>query len=175
MKTWFWFCEISRCYLDFLFSFSSLIAFTIVGCYFQMAGISQLSIGSIRKCWVLNIVWKNIPISKCYMKVENFKERNKVGNRYIELFCLISGVWNISNFSKWTLIFELLRFVLEECLHSMLLLLQTVRVLRCQWAYSCEKARRELGYNPRSLEEGLTEMLSWLKSLKKIKYWVCYQ
>ncbi|KAF3326500.1 vestitone reductase [Carex littledalei] len=46
----------------------------------------------------------------------------------------------------------------------------TVRVLRCQWAYSCEKARRELGYNPRSLEEGLNEMLSWLKSLKQIKY-----
>jgi NAD+-dependent farnesol dehydrogenase len=45
-----------------------------------------------------------------------------------------------------------------------------VRVLRCQWAYSCEKAKRDLGYNPRSLEEGLTEMLSWLKALKKIKY-----
>ncbi|KAJ4767684.1 NAD(P)-binding Rossmann-fold superfamily protein [Rhynchospora pubera] len=46
----------------------------------------------------------------------------------------------------------------------------TVRVLRRQWAYSCDKARRELGYNPRSLNEGLTEMLSWLKSLKQIKY-----
>ncbi|KAJ1687244.1 hypothetical protein LUZ63_018634 [Rhynchospora breviuscula] len=45
-----------------------------------------------------------------------------------------------------------------------------VRALRHHWAYSCEKARRELGYNPRSLNEGLTEMLSWLKSLKKIKY-----
>ncbi|KAJ1687245.1 hypothetical protein LUZ63_018635 [Rhynchospora breviuscula] len=45
-----------------------------------------------------------------------------------------------------------------------------VKALRHQWAYSCEKARRELEYNPRSLNEGLTEMLSWLKSLKKIKY-----
>ncbi|KAJ4767685.1 NAD(P)-binding Rossmann-fold superfamily protein [Rhynchospora pubera] len=45
-----------------------------------------------------------------------------------------------------------------------------VRALRHHWAYSCEKAKRELGYNPRSLNEGLTEMLSWLKSLKKIKY-----
>ncbi|KAJ3673695.1 hypothetical protein LUZ60_005687 [Juncus effusus] len=45
-----------------------------------------------------------------------------------------------------------------------------VRVLRCKWAYSCDKAKRELGYNPRSLNEGLTEMLSWLKSSKMIKY-----
>ncbi|KAJ6404862.1 hypothetical protein OIU84_012938 [Salix udensis] len=35
----------------------------------------------------------------------------------------------------------------------------TVHVLRHQWAYSCEKAKTELGYNPRSLEEGLKEVL----------------
>ncbi|ONK64357.1 uncharacterized protein A4U43_C07F24970 [Asparagus officinalis] len=46
----------------------------------------------------------------------------------------------------------------------------TVRVLRHQWAYSCEKARKELGYNPRSLKEGLEEMLPWLKSLGLINY-----
>lgn len=47
---------------------------------------------------------------------------------------------------------------------------QTVHVLRHQWAYSCEKAKTELGYNPRSLEEGLKEVLPWLKSLGVIKY-----
>ncbi|KAG5251284.1 hypothetical protein OIU77_025193 [Salix suchowensis] len=46
----------------------------------------------------------------------------------------------------------------------------TVHVLRHQWAYSCEKAKTELGYNPRSLEEGLKEVLPWLKSLGVIKY-----
>ncbi|XP_039127774.1 LOW QUALITY PROTEIN: putative dihydroflavonol 4-reductase [Dioscorea cayenensis subsp. rotundata] len=46
----------------------------------------------------------------------------------------------------------------------------TVRVLRHQWAYSCDKAKEELGYNPRSLNEGLAEVLSWLKSLGSIKY-----
>ncbi|XP_073146310.1 uncharacterized protein [Henckelia pumila] len=46
----------------------------------------------------------------------------------------------------------------------------TVNVLRHRWAYSCEKAKTELDYNPRSLEEGLTEMLPWLKSLGLIKY-----
>ncbi|XP_073285835.1 uncharacterized protein [Primulina huaijiensis] len=46
----------------------------------------------------------------------------------------------------------------------------TVSVLRHQWAYSCEKAKAELDYNPRTLEEGLTEMLPWLKSLGLIKY-----
>ncbi|KAI3915908.1 hypothetical protein MKW98_004349 [Papaver atlanticum] len=46
----------------------------------------------------------------------------------------------------------------------------TVCVLRCQWAFSCEKAKMELGYNPRSLKEGLEEMLPWLKSLGSINY-----
>ncbi|KAL8513965.1 hypothetical protein ACS0TY_013180 [Phlomoides rotata] len=43
-------------------------------------------------------------------------------------------------------------------------------ILKHQWAYSCEKAKRELDYNPRSLKDGLTEMLPWLKSLGLIKY-----
>ncbi|XP_008782210.2 putative dihydroflavonol 4-reductase [Phoenix dactylifera] len=46
----------------------------------------------------------------------------------------------------------------------------TVRVLGHQWAYSCEKAKEELGYSPRSLNEGLTEILLWLKSLGLIQY-----
>lgn len=46
----------------------------------------------------------------------------------------------------------------------------TVRVLRHQWAYSCEKAKEELGYSPRSLNDGVTEILQWLKSLGLIKY-----
>lgn len=45
-----------------------------------------------------------------------------------------------------------------------------VDVLRHQWAYTCEKAKNELDYNPRSLKEGLTEMLPWLKSSGMIKY-----
>ncbi|KAG5543438.1 hypothetical protein RHGRI_016239 [Rhododendron griersonianum] len=46
----------------------------------------------------------------------------------------------------------------------------TVDILRHQWAYSCEKAKTELDYSPRSLEEGLGEVLPWLKSLGLIKY-----
>nr|AUZ98408.1 NAD+-dependent farnesol dehydrogenase [Trachyspermum ammi] len=46
----------------------------------------------------------------------------------------------------------------------------TVDVLRHQWAYSCDKAKKELDYKPRSLEEGLAEVLPWLKSLGQIKY-----
>ncbi|KAJ9166212.1 hypothetical protein P3X46_020994 [Hevea brasiliensis] len=46
----------------------------------------------------------------------------------------------------------------------------TVNVLRHQWAYSCEKARVDLDYNPRSLQEGLKEVLPWLKGLGVIKY-----
>ncbi|XP_071690633.1 uncharacterized protein [Rutidosis leptorrhynchoides] len=43
-------------------------------------------------------------------------------------------------------------------------------VMRHQWAYSCEKAIRELNYKPRSLTEGVEEVLPWLKNLGAIKY-----
>ncbi|KAL9244185.1 hypothetical protein vseg_017988 [Gypsophila vaccaria] len=46
----------------------------------------------------------------------------------------------------------------------------TAHVLRHQWAYSCEKAKKELGYNPRSLKEGLEEVLPWLRDSGFIKY-----
>ncbi|XP_027190261.1 uncharacterized protein [Cicer arietinum] len=46
----------------------------------------------------------------------------------------------------------------------------TVNVLRHQWGYSCEKAKRELDYKPRSLREGLAEVLLWLKNLGLIRY-----
>ncbi|KAL0739366.1 hypothetical protein Bca4012_015576 [Brassica carinata] len=46
----------------------------------------------------------------------------------------------------------------------------SVNVLRHQWAYSCDKAKLELGYNPRSLREGLEEILTWLKDLGLIQY-----
>ncbi|KAJ4846760.1 hypothetical protein Tsubulata_032149 [Turnera subulata] len=46
----------------------------------------------------------------------------------------------------------------------------SVRVLRHQWAYSCEKAKVELDYNPRSLKEGLEEVLPWLRNQGVIKY-----
>ncbi|GLT57880.1 hypothetical protein SLA2020_308180 [Shorea laevis] len=45
-----------------------------------------------------------------------------------------------------------------------------VHVFRHQWAYSCEKARLELGYKPRSLRERLEEVLPWLKSLGLVNY-----
>ncbi|CAN0922280.1 Putative dihydroflavonol 4-reductase [Linum grandiflorum] len=46
----------------------------------------------------------------------------------------------------------------------------TVRVLRHQWAYCCDKAKQDLSYNPRSLKNGLLEVLPWLKSLGEINY-----
>ncbi|KAG2554255.1 putative dihydroflavonol 4-reductase [Panicum virgatum] len=46
----------------------------------------------------------------------------------------------------------------------------TVHVLRHQWSYSCDKAKTELGYSPRNLTEGLSEVLLWLKDEKQIKF-----
>lgn len=34
------------------------------------------------------------------------------------------------------------------------------------WAYSCDKAKKELGYNPVPLDEGLAKTLDWLKTVK---------
>ncbi|KAM3289566.1 putative dihydroflavonol 4-reductase [Capsicum chacoense] len=45
-----------------------------------------------------------------------------------------------------------------------------VRVIKHQWSYSCDKAKAELDYHPRSLKEGLSEVLPWLKNLGLIKY-----
>lgn len=47
---------------------------------------------------------------------------------------------------------------------------QSVEILKHQWAFSSEKAERELGYKSRPLEEGLRELLVWLKAIGSIKY-----
>ncbi|CAN8327212.1 unnamed protein product [Cochlearia groenlandica] len=46
----------------------------------------------------------------------------------------------------------------------------SVNVLRHQWSYSCDKAKLELGYKPRTLREGLVEILTWLKDLGLIRF-----
>ncbi|KAL5232478.1 hypothetical protein ABZP36_031254 [Zizania latifolia] len=43
---------------------------------------------------------------------------------------------------------------------------QTVYVLRHQWAYSCDKAKRELGYKPRNFTEGHAHSSSHKDQLK---------
>ncbi|RLN18868.1 putative dihydroflavonol-4-reductase [Panicum miliaceum] len=45
-----------------------------------------------------------------------------------------------------------------------------VDCIRHQWAYSCDKAKKELGYSPRSLTEGLAQTLLWLKNEKLIEF-----
>lgn len=40
---------------------------------------------------------------------------------------------------------------------------EVVGVFREHWAYSSEKAKAELGYRPRSLEEGLARTVTWLR------------
>ncbi|MED6192773.1 hypothetical protein PIB30_013408 [Stylosanthes scabra] len=46
----------------------------------------------------------------------------------------------------------------------------TVHVLRHKWEYSCTKAKEELDYRPRSLKEGLADVLLWLKNEGFITY-----
>ncbi|CAN1251262.1 Putative dihydroflavonol 4-reductase [Linum perenne] len=45
-----------------------------------------------------------------------------------------------------------------------------VHAFRREWAYSCEKAKLDLGYNPRDLEDGLLNLLLCLKGLGLIDY-----
>ncbi|GHT23792.1 NAD-dependent dehydratase [Planctomycetales bacterium] len=44
-----------------------------------------------------------------------------------------------------------------------------VRTFIVDWAFSCDKAKRELGYNPISFEKALTKTCNWLDSLKTNK------
>ncbi|KAK6939588.1 NAD-dependent epimerase/dehydratase, partial [Dillenia turbinata] len=46
-----------------------------------------------------------------------------------------------------------------------------VDVLRHQWAYSCEKAKAHLDYNPRGLAEGLSEMALEKLDMVSVKRW----
>lgn len=65
-----------------------------------------------------------------------------------------------ARFGAWTGISHQIPFITT---HS-------VNILKHQWAYSSEKAERELGYKSRPLEEGLLQLLTWLKATGRIKY-----
>ena len=43
-----------------------------------------------------------------------------------------------------------------------------VRKFAYNWETSCEKAKRDIGYQPESIEQGLTKTISWLNNLNKI-------
>jgi dihydroflavonol-4-reductase len=45
-------------------------------------------------------------------------------------------------------------------------LLESMRLMGHDWAYSCEKARRELGYAPRPIEESLRRSIEWHRALE---------
>ena len=45
-------------------------------------------------------------------------------------------------------------------------LLEGMRLMGHDWAYSCEKARRELGYAPRPIEESLGRAIEWHRALE---------
>ena len=45
-------------------------------------------------------------------------------------------------------------------------LLEGMRLMGHDWAYSCEKARRELGYAPRPIEESLGRAIEWHRELE---------
>jgi farnesol dehydrogenase len=46
----------------------------------------------------------------------------------------------------------------------------SVEISKHQWAYSSEKAERELSYKSQPFEEGLLELLTWLRTTGKIKF-----
>ncbi|MDO5582203.1 MAG: SDR family oxidoreductase [Planctomycetia bacterium] len=42
-----------------------------------------------------------------------------------------------------------------------------IRTFVADWTYSCDKAKKELGYSPASLEEGLAKTIDWLYKMRK--------
>ncbi|CAN1171713.1 Putative dihydroflavonol 4-reductase [Linum perenne] len=45
-----------------------------------------------------------------------------------------------------------------------------VNTYRQEWAFSCEKAKLHFDYNPRNLEDGVLDVIVWLKGIKLIDY-----
>lgn len=44
-----------------------------------------------------------------------------------------------------------------------------VKTFLADWTFSCDKARRELGYEPVSVREGIRRSIEWLRELKEIR------
>ena len=84
--------------------------------------------------------------------------------------CVIWPKWPPSFFPLYSTFFHLYHSLQYSLTTLCSILEQAVKVLKHQWAYSCEKAKVELDYNPRSLKDGLAEMLPWLKNLGLIKF-----
>ncbi|TVU48156.1 hypothetical protein EJB05_07782, partial [Eragrostis curvula] len=112
-------------------------------------------------------------------------EKGRVGERYlltgqnmsfVQIFNMAANITNTKapNFNVPLWLIEIYGwisvFVSRITGKLPLISYPTVHVLRHQWAYSCDKAKRELGYNPRDLTEGLAEVLLWLKDEKLIKF-----
>ncbi|TVU48155.1 hypothetical protein EJB05_07781, partial [Eragrostis curvula] len=112
-------------------------------------------------------------------------EKGRVGERYlltgenasfVQIFNLAANITNTKppkfHFPLWLLeIYGWISvFVSRITGNPPCISYPAVRCLRHQWAYSCEKAKKELGYSPRSLTEGLTETILWLKEDKRIKF-----
>jgi nucleoside-diphosphate-sugar epimerase len=105
-------------------------------------------------------------------------ERGRIGERYIlggenisvrDLVCLVNEVAGLNrailHIPFWVAgvagLVEQIRARLTGC--TPLLTRESVEIYRHSWAYSSDKAIRELGYQPRGLREGLELTVRWLR------------
>ncbi|MDO4587431.1 MAG: NAD-dependent epimerase/dehydratase family protein [Planctomycetia bacterium] len=111
-------------------------------------------------------------------------EKGKIGERYIlgsenaslgEFYRMIDKVtgqkhWKIPVFRPGALIFATIQKFWAKCFGTYPRITPGwVRTFLVDWAFSCDKAKRELGYDPVPLEEGLKRTCLWLDRIKSQK------
>ena len=111
-------------------------------------------------------------------------EHGRIGERYIlggenvslrEFFKLVDKVTGKRHIKFGITKFEPLVFSYVQLLLAKTLGIYPritpgwIRTFVVDWTYSIEKAKRELGYNPVSLEEGLRRTCAWLEEMRRSK------
>ncbi|MDO5552521.1 MAG: NAD-dependent epimerase/dehydratase family protein [Planctomycetia bacterium] len=109
-------------------------------------------------------------------------EHGRVGERYIlgsenatlgEFFRTVDRVtgkrhWKIPVFRPGAMIFSYAQLAVAKMTNGYPRITPGwMRTFLADWSFSCEKAKRELGYEPESLEEGLRKTCVWIDRIKK--------
>ncbi len=96
---------------------------------------------------------ENISYSGFFNTLKKVSQKDSVLFK-LPLFIMIFLSFSMKCLAKWFNVYPLITP-------------EMVKKLTCDWTVSSDKAVRELGYSPISLETGIKKTIEWLKSIKK--------